>query len=115
MKDLRSVANRCGAVAPFQARDRPARGRSRGPLRCPSRSTRSRSCPFAWAALDKIAGDLLESSPFDAGMTVDMGEDALVHHQNVRLARDIGVDGHGEGGVVVLAVYPVELVQPHEL
>ncbi len=41
--------------------------------------------------------------------------EALQHHQHMRAARHVRVDGDREHGIIVFAVHPVELVAPHLL
>src|SRR4029079_14685594 len=65
--------------------------------------------------LGEIAGNFLESGEFHAGMFAEMGKNPVVHHEHMGLAGNIGMDGHRVNGIVILAIPPVELVEPHAL
>src|SRR5690606_29506093 len=70
---------------------------------------------FERVALAEIVCDLLERSPFDPLMPIDIFDEPLEHQEHLRAARHVGVDGEGEHAVIHLAVDPVELVAPEFL
>lgn len=62
---------------------------------------------------DKVVGDFVERHEAHAGMALDVFDQALEHQQHLRATGHVRVDGHGEHGMFVFAVDPVELVAPH--
>ena len=63
-------------------------------------------------ALAEVLGHVGEGHHAHAGMRQHVIDQALQHHQHMRLAGAVGMDGDREDRVVEVAVDPVELVLP---
>src|SRR5262245_63110753 len=66
-------------------------------------------------AARKVVRNRLERHPAHAFVLIDVVDQALVHEQDLWTTADIGVNGHGEHGVVVFPIYPVKLITPQLL
>src|SRR5580700_1701305 len=66
-------------------------------------------------ALAEVFCDLLEGGPADAVMAADVFDQPLEHHDDLRPAANVRMDGEAERGIVHLAVDPVELLAPQVL
>src|SRR5207245_7429399 len=86
----------------LRASDRPERAPS---SRCGS------SFP-AGATSSKVVRNLIERREAHARVPHNVVVEALQHHEHLRPTRYVGMDRHREDRIVILAVPPIELVQP---
>src|ERR1700691_3035149 len=73
---------------------------------------RSSSSLLAREATAEIVRNLVEGGELYARMFGDIVVDALQHQQDLRPSGNVRMNGHGEHGVVVFAVDPIELIAP---
>src|ERR1700691_125141 len=66
-------------------------------------------------ALPEILCDLLECRPANALVAVDVFDQPLEHHDDLRATTHVRMDGEAERRIAHLAVNPVELLAPQVL